>query len=88
MKITAAHLRAARGLLGMTQNELAELAGVSPKTIYNFEAGEHEPSEDTLLRIVEALRTRHVIFYNGGSPGVRLAPSRVLAGSIPETDGD
>jgi len=55
--ITAAQLRAARALLGLDQQELADLAGVSLPTIQRMEAsqGNVRGVVDTLTKVVEAL---------------------------------
>ncbi len=55
--ITAAQLRAARALLGISQCELAELAGVSVPTIQRMEAsvGDVRGVVDTLVKVVKAL---------------------------------
>ncbi|KAF0120270.1 MAG: XRE family transcriptional regulator [Xanthobacteraceae bacterium] len=64
MSISAAQLRAARGLLGWSQDHLAKAATVGRATIADFEAG--------YLR--GALEAAGVIFVdeNGEGPGVRL----------------
>lgn len=55
--ITAAQLRAARALLGIDQQTLANLAGVSLPTIQRMEAsqGNVRGVVDTLTKVVEAL---------------------------------
>lgn len=72
MVLTAAHIRAARALLNLTQEELAQMAGISPTTLRGFEQERSSPTLDTLLRIETALKQRGVVFFNGGQPGVRL----------------
>jgi len=72
MVLSPAHIRAARALLQMTQEQLSRLSGVSAKTIRKFELGKVKPSEDTILRLRGAFEARRVRFLNGGSPGVRL----------------
>lgn len=70
--LTAAHCRSARGLLHLTQQQVAQAAGVSERTIQLFEAEERRPYRDTLKRIQVAFEQRGVEFLNGGSPGARL----------------
>jgi DNA-binding XRE family transcriptional regulator len=41
---------------GLTQRELAKRAGVRGETISRLEAGKHVPTEETLLRIDNALK--------------------------------
>lgn len=71
-KITAAQLRAARGLIGWSQSELADASKVGRATIADFEAGKREPYERTLDDLRAALEAAGVEFTNGGQPGVRL----------------
>lgn len=72
MNLTPAHVRAARGLLKMTQAELAKYSGVSEVTIRKFENNQVRPTEDTLMRLQTVFEERRVRFFNGGEPGVRL----------------
>ncbi len=55
--ITAAQLRASRGLLGIDQRTLAEMAGLSVPTIQRMEASEGivRGNVDSLTKLVEAL---------------------------------
>lgn len=76
--LTAAHCRSARGLLHLTQQQVAEAAGVSERTIQLFEAEERRPYRETLKRIQTAFERRGIEFLNGGSPGVRLHPERSM----------
>lgn len=54
----AKYVVARRGSLGLTQEQLAERAGVTVKTIYNLEAGERWPQARTRGAIEGALRWR------------------------------
>lgn len=49
---------ARRGTLGLTQERLAERAGVTVKTVYNLESGERWPQARTRSAIEDALRWR------------------------------
>jgi len=60
----------------MTQLTLAELSGVSPRAIADFEAENRKPIKATLAAIQRALEAAGVEFTNGGQPGVRLAAQR------------
>lgn len=75
MSITVAQVRAARGLIGWSQTQLAEAAGIGRATIADFEAGKREPYGRTLADLRTALEAGGVQFIaeNGGGPGVRLA---------------
>ena len=72
MKISGAHVSAARDLLKITQEELAALTGVSRLTILRFEAGEGEPQRANLEKIQTELERRGIEFTNGDGIGVRL----------------
>ena len=72
MKISGKQVKAARDLLGITQAELAEAAGVSLQTIFRFEAGKAEPYASSLEKIVGELERRGIEFTNGDGIGVRL----------------
>jgi len=73
-----AHSRAARGLLDITQEQLAAAAGVDAETIRRFERGDQRPYQSTLAKIREALERRGIEFTNGDSPGVRLRPEHSI----------
>ena len=72
--IVAAQCRAARGLLGWSQQKLADAAGVGIVTVYQFETGTSEPRRATLQVIRHAFEAAGVDFIeeNGGGAGVRL----------------
>ena len=74
MTITDSQSRAARGLLGWTQEQLAEAAGVGLSTVRDHETGRREVSLDKLAKIRTALEKSGVelIDANGGGVGVRL----------------
>lgn len=78
--ITSSQLRAARALLGIDQQTLADLAGVSLPTIQRMEAsqGNVRGVVDTLTKVVEALNAAGIELIGdnarseGGGRGVRL----------------
>src|SRR5262245_54591872 len=78
--IIAAQLRAARALLGIDQQRLADMAGVSLPTIQRMEAsqGNVRGVIDTLIKVVEALNGAGIELLGdnarseGGGRGVRL----------------
>ena len=74
MRLLACHCRAARGMLNLTQRQLAEAAGVDEQTIRRFEKSEQSPHPTTLDKLKEAFERRGIEFSNGDSPGVRLRP--------------
>lgn len=61
-------------MLGISQEELAELSGVSRVPLANFEAGKSKPYARTLHAIKDALESAGVHFVdpNGLGAGVRL----------------
>jgi transcriptional regulator with XRE-family HTH domain len=63
---------AARGLLDMTQIELAAGASVSKNTIVDFEKGRRNPTKNNLAAIQRVLEDAGVEFSNGDAPGLRL----------------
>lgn len=72
--ISAAQIRAARGLIRWKQAELAAAAGLSLTALNNIEREAADPKASTLAAIQRALEHAGVIFIseNGGGPGVRL----------------
>ena len=50
------NLRARREMLGITQVELAKAAGITTRTLYNYESGERRPSNiEVVQKIANAL---------------------------------
>ena len=72
MDITPAQCRAARALLDITQDRLAELSGVSKRTIAHFEGGQRTPIPANFAAIQRAFEGAGVEFTNGEFPGVRI----------------
>ena len=72
--IAPAQSRAARGLLGWSQAELAERSNLSESTLRNFEAGRSTPSINNLAAIERALKEVGVVLdlEAGTGPGVRF----------------
>jgi transcriptional regulator with XRE-family HTH domain len=72
MSFSPAQCRAARALIGWSQDQLAAASKVSKTTLANFEAGSRLPYVRTLEDISKALEAAGVEFTNGNQPGVRL----------------
>jgi Rrf2 family iron-sulfur cluster assembly transcriptional regulator len=65
-------VEAARELLGMSQEALANVSRVSRSTIIAFEKRKILPRYNTVDAIRRALEVAGVEFTNGGEPGVKL----------------
>lgn len=61
--------RAGRALLGLTQQELADLAGVSKRTVIEFEGAIRVPQPATTGSLQSALEAAGIEFLNGGGAG-------------------
>jgi transcriptional regulator with XRE-family HTH domain len=72
--MTPAQCRAARALIGWSQDELAAASKVGKATIASFERGKRASYARTLEGLCVALESAGVIFVaeNGEGPGVRL----------------
>jgi transcriptional regulator with XRE-family HTH domain len=73
--ITIEQLRAARGLLGWSQTELATRAGLSLPTVKRLEGGfGPRVSDEARAKLREALEAAGIDFIdeNGGGAGVRF----------------
>jgi len=72
--ITAAQIRAARGLLKWTQAALAAKSGLSAVTLNMIESETVQPRKSTLAAIRQALESGGVEFIGtgGGGLGVRF----------------
>ncbi len=72
--ISPAQVRAARGLLAWSQDQLAAASNVPKRTIARLELAQGTPQRRTLATIRSALEAAGVEFIeeNGGGPGVRL----------------
>lgn len=73
-RITPGQCRGARGLLEMTQSELALHAGLGLSTVVDFEKSRREVSFDAINSLQRALEKAGIQFIakNGGGPGVRM----------------
>ena len=75
--ITPEQCRAARGLIGWSQERLAKAAGVGLSTVRNFEKGRSEPMRQNIEALIRVLEAEGAEFMDGpytgdGGPGVRL----------------
>jgi DNA-binding XRE family transcriptional regulator len=76
MLITAAQLRAARGLLDWTRTDLAKAANISPETVKNIEHGTFRPQEQTAEAIIRTFAAHDVEFIE--DEGVRKRKDTVI----------
>jgi hypothetical protein len=71
--LTAAQMRAARGLLDWNQADLAKASGVALSTVKRMESvGPERSSVENIDKVSTALEEGGVTFTNGGEPGVKL----------------
>lgn len=68
--MTAAQIKAARKLLGWTQQDLAERAHIDRRTVANIEMGKHTPFRSTQSSIRRAFEAAGLEFVEG-RPAVR-----------------
>ncbi|PQO24462.1 transcriptional regulator [Rhodobacteraceae bacterium WD3A24] len=77
--ISSVQLRAARSLIGWSQAQVAEAAGVSIPTVKRAEGasaiGASEQSVDSIRSALEAAGVEFIA-ENGGGPGVRLRKTK------------
>ncbi len=80
--ITGRQIRAARALLDMSQDELAQAAGLTPQGLRKIESGEVQPREGTMADILGVFRERRLEFMD--NQGVRFIPEdvEVLSGNL------
>lgn len=80
--ITGRQLRAARGLVGMEQIELAKRARVARGTIRRMESfeGEIGSRTSTLSKVLATLERAGVEFLGGDQPGVRMRKPPIRPG--------
>jgi transcriptional regulator with XRE-family HTH domain len=76
--IRGKQLRAARALLGWSQNELAKKSRVALGTIRRMEDFDDAVGArtDTLAKVVNVLETAGIEFLDDGKPGVRMRGRR------------
>ncbi len=72
--MTPAQCRAARALIGISQDDLAKSSAVAKATIAAFELDQRSPYPRTIAAIRAALEAAGVVFLpeNGNGPGVAL----------------
>lgn len=76
--ISGRQIAAARELLGITQGQLAEAAGLHRQVLARIEAAKVVPRTATLAKIRDALERRGITFSNGDKPCVCLDYSKAV----------
>jgi transcriptional regulator with XRE-family HTH domain len=72
-------IREGREKLKLNQSELAELVGVSPQAVQQWEAGATQPRGKRLNRIAEVLKLPPAMMHFGMSLEVPVAPDTTVA---------
>ncbi|GEP03221.1 hypothetical protein MOX02_12590 [Methylobacterium oxalidis] len=70
--MSAAQSRAARGLLGWSEADLAAKVGLDVSFVRSFEASQCDPAPGQVDALRSALMRAGAVFTNGDCPGVRL----------------
>ena len=78
--ITSRQIRAARALLGWSQQKLADQAVVALNTVRRLEKGKADLRVSSLEQIQNALEAMGIEFSMRGDDGVRLVPPKSRAG--------
>ena len=73
-----AKVRSARAILGLSQDELAEVVGLTQRSIHRIEQGQVEPRLRTILTIEQFWSDRDIAFEDMPDGGFRL----VVKGSL------
>ena len=84
LKVSIRQVKAARALLGWSQDDLAAKAGVSVPTVKRLEAGDGflGGRPQTAQKLRSAVESAGIEFTNGDQPGVRLRIGRRGAGKF------
>jgi DNA-binding XRE family transcriptional regulator len=69
----AAKVRAARAVLGLSQDQFARHIGLTQKSIHRIEQGAVQPKRQTVLKIQRFWFERGIVFENLRNGGFRLA---------------
>src|SRR5579859_6412150 len=73
-------VKAARALLGWSQQDLAQQAGIAVSTVADFERGERTPVPANMDAIISALKTGGITFLEGGPVVGRPIINRAQSG--------
>jgi transcriptional regulator with XRE-family HTH domain len=75
-RYVGARIRARRIMLGLTQQQMAELVGVTYQQAHKYEKGINRVSAGRLYSIAQALRVEVSYFFEGLQTADHIVPSR------------
>lgn len=78
--LSKVHVKAARALLGWSQQDLAQQAAIALSTVADFERGERTPVPANMDAIMSALKTGGITFLEGGPVVGRPIINRAQSG--------
>jgi len=89
-RVLGRRLKTLRKRAALTQEDLAERAGINPKYISGIERGRENPTLDTLLRLARELRVQPVELFDFDlegmtAAGMKKAATELLKRLDPET---
>lgn len=82
----AAKLRAARAVLGLSQDQLAHQIGLTQKSVHRIENGDVQPKVRTILTIEQFWRDRGISFENLTDGGFRLVVDGAVLARLNDPD--
>jgi len=74
--MSPAQSRAARGLLGWSEGDLARKSGCDEGLVRDFEAGYGDPPSGQVEALRSALSTAGIVFTESPTPGVHLGEAK------------
>lgn len=81
-RVLGRRLKALRKRAALTQEDLAERAGLNPKDISGIERGRENPTLDTLLRLAKELGAQPVELFDFDLEGMTAARMKKAAGEL------
>lgn len=69
-------IKAARAILGLSQADLCELAGISRATLIDLENDTGDPRRSSIAGVEEAFRKRGIVFTDDGKSIGVFAPKK------------
>ena len=84
----AAKLRAARAVLGLSQDQFGHQIGLTQKSVHRIENGDVQPKVRTIFLIEQFLRSRGISFESSGNGGFRLIIERSVVERLSVSDDE